>query len=80
MVKILAFDGKHKISDKFEEDVYTVVEQPRPDIPVFIVKSDSGKELILHRNQLLPLGEKEETAEEKEKICNMNLFKKRNMK
>ena len=67
LVKILAFDGKHKISDKFEEDVYTVVEQPRPDIPMFTVKSDSGKELTLHRNQLLPLGEKEETAEEKEK-------------
>ena len=67
LVKILAFDGKHKISDKFEEDVYTVVEQPRPDIPVFIVKSDSGKELTLHRNQLLPLGEKEETAEKREK-------------
>ena len=31
------------------------------------MKSDSGKELTLHRNQLLPLGEKEETAEEKEK-------------
>ena len=43
-----------------------MVEQPRPDIPVFIVKSDSGKELTLHINQLLPLGENEATEEEKE--------------
>ena len=67
LIKIVAFDWKHKISDKFKVDVYTVVEQPTPDIPVFIVKSDSGKELTLHWDQLLPLGEKEKTAEKKGK-------------
>ena len=35
LVKILAFDGKHKIADRFEEDVYTVIEQTIPDIPVY---------------------------------------------
>jgi len=39
LVKRLAFDGKHKIQDKFEEEVYTVTEQPRPDISVFYCKS-----------------------------------------
>ncbi len=34
LVKILAFDGKHKIADKFEEEVFEVVKQPRDDIPV----------------------------------------------
>ena len=62
LIKMLAFDGKHKIADRFEEDVYTVIEQPIPDIPVYNVKSDNGKELSLHRNNLLPIHEKEEAV------------------
>jgi hypothetical protein len=39
---------------EFEDDIYTVIEQSRPDIPVFKVRSDSSdKERTLHRNQLL---------------------------
>jgi hypothetical protein len=54
LVKKLAFEGKHKIQDKFEDDIYTVVEQSRPDIPVFKVRSDSSdKERTLHRTHLL---------------------------
>ena len=34
LVMILAFEGKHKISDK-------VIDQPRPDIPVFKIRSES---------------------------------------
>ena len=55
LVKILAFEGKHKIADKFEEDVYEVIEQQRPDIQVFRVRSNQGKEKVLHRNHLLPV-------------------------
>lgn len=54
MVKKLAFDGKHKIQDKFEEEVYTVLEQSIHEIPVYKVKSDvSNKERTPHRNHLL---------------------------
>ena len=60
LVKILAFDGKHKIADRFEEDIYTIIEQPIKDIPVFKLRSEKGKELTLHRNKLLLLGEKED--------------------
>ena len=38
LVKILAWDGKHRLSDKWEEDVYIVTRQPNSGIPVFEVK------------------------------------------
>ena len=66
LVKILAFDGKHKIADRFEEDVYTVIKQPIPDIPVRDVKSDNGKELSRHRNQLLPIHEEKAVGDTEE--------------
>lgn len=37
-VKIVAFDGKHKLANKWEEDIYVVLKQPNPDIPVYTVK------------------------------------------
>ncbi|XP_060568065.1 zinc finger protein 652-B-like [Ruditapes philippinarum] len=65
LVKILKFDGKHKIADKFEEELYKVTEQPRHDIPVFKVRSEiSGVEKILHRNHLFPVQSQETTEEE----------------
>lgn len=51
LVRRVAFEGKHKIQDKFEDDIYSVVEQPRSDIPVYRVKS-GDKEKVLHRNLL----------------------------
>ncbi|XP_053404817.1 uncharacterized protein LOC128558704 [Mercenaria mercenaria] len=53
LVKVLSFEGKHKIADKFEEDVYSVIEQVKDNIPVYKVKSDvSGRVKTLHRNHL----------------------------
>ena len=46
-----AFDGKHEIADRFEENEYTVVDQPREDIPVFKVKY-LDRIRTLHRNLL----------------------------
>ena len=58
LVKIVAFDGKHKIADRWEEDPYIVQRKPNPDIPVYTVKKENGqgKERTLHRNLLLPIG------------------------
>ena len=58
LVKILAFDGKHKLSDKWTEEIYTVKEHPNVDIPVYKVKrvDGEGPERVLHRNNLLHLG------------------------
>lgn len=57
-LKIVAFDGRHKLKDKWENDPYVVINQPNDDIPVCRVKKQNGEEKIrvLHiRNLLLPI-------------------------
>ena len=57
LVKIVAWKGRHKIQDRWEPEEYYVVSQPHPGLPVYRVKQiNSGKERVLHRNLLLPLG------------------------
>ena len=58
LVKILAFDGKHKIADKWTKDIYIVTDIPNVNIPVYKVEREDGKggERILLRNNLLHLG------------------------
>ena len=55
LVKVLKFDGPHKLKDKFEEELYEVVRKPNAEIPVFVVRSPDGKEKLLNRNHLLPV-------------------------
>ena len=58
LVKILAFEGKHKIQDRFEDDVYIVTDQPNDQIPVYKVRSETTPSTkTLHRNHLFPIGE-----------------------
>lgn len=68
LVKIVSFDGKHKISDKWEEEPYLVLDQPETSIPVFQIQKETSKGKIrtLHRNLLLPIGHLEsyKTVEE----------------
>lgn len=58
LVRILAFDGKHKLSDKWEDKAYIVEARPNPEIPVYVVylESDPRCKRTLHRNHLLPVG------------------------
>ncbi|XP_071087529.1 uncharacterized protein [Haliotis cracherodii] len=58
LVKALAFDGKHKLAGRWEEDPYVILLQPNQDIPVFVVQRESGegRKRTLHRNHLLPIG------------------------
>ena len=43
LVKILAHtEGKHKLVDKFEEEVFTAIEQVNDHIQVYLVRSKSG--------------------------------------
>lgn len=57
LVKVLAHEGKHKLANRWEEGVYTVLRQPNPDIPVYVVQSeDRSRTRTLHRNHLLPVG------------------------
>ena len=57
LVKILAFEGKHKISDRWEDDIYLVLRQPNSDVPVYEVQKENsqGRKRMLHRNLLLPV-------------------------
>ena len=50
VVKILAHEGKHKLSDKRTEDIYVVTDQPNLMIPVYKVKREDGEgaEKTLH--------------------------------
>lgn len=56
LVRILALKGRYKISDTFEENIYTVIEQLNSNVPVFKVKSQNGTIKTLHMNHLMPLG------------------------
>ena len=57
LLKILAFEGKHKIADKWERDAYLVCDQPNQDIPVYVIQREdgTGKRKTIHRNNLLPI-------------------------
>ena len=48
--------GKIEIADRWEKDVYLVVDQSNKDIPFHIVKLKHcrGRHRLLHRNVLLP--------------------------
>ena len=59
LVRNLAFDGRHKIADRWEEDAYIILDQPNKDVPVFMVRkeNETRPELeTIHRNLLLPIG------------------------
>ncbi len=43
LVRVVAFDGKHKLSNKWEEDVYSVISQPNDSIPLYIVQKENGE-------------------------------------
>ncbi|KAH3877143.1 hypothetical protein DPMN_000999 [Dreissena polymorpha] len=54
LVKIIAHDdGKHKLADKYEEELYDITESRRENIPVFRLKGvESGILHIFNRNHL----------------------------
>lgn len=57
LVKRTSFDGKHKLSNKWESEPYIIVDQPNKFIPVFTVKEEEyGRKKNIHRNLLLPIG------------------------
>ena len=75
-MKKVAFEGKHKIADKFEEEAYRITQQPRPEIPVFKIKSESsGLGKTLHRNHLLKIEGKDREKETDERESDKDISK-----
>ena len=58
LIRNVGLLGKQKLADRWKTDVYVVTSQPDKGIPVFEVMPDTGrgKNNILHRNMLLPIG------------------------
>ncbi|XP_052074002.1 uncharacterized protein LOC127711879 [Mytilus californianus] len=58
LVKIVYFDGRHKLAEKWKDVPYDLLDQPNQDIPVFTVIREDGEGKIkkFHRNLLLPVG------------------------
>ena len=58
LVKVVAFEGKHKLADRWDHDPYVLISQKNEDIPVFVVRKENGegRTRTVHRNLLLPIG------------------------
>ena len=56
LIRNVGLQGKNKLADRWNKDVYIVLSQPNPSIPVFQVKREHGRIGVktLHRNLLLP--------------------------
>ena len=59
-MKNIAIEGKKKLSNFYEEGTSTVIQQLNQNIPVYTVRSEDGKERILHRNHQLSCSIKQE--------------------
>ncbi|XP_062611547.1 uncharacterized protein LOC134273366, partial [Saccostrea cucullata] len=58
LVRKVGLKGKNKLADRWDSEVYVITEIPNPEIPVFRVKSTSGRATkTLHRNMLLPFNQ-----------------------
>lgn len=57
LVRNVGLRGKQKLANKWEDEVYKVLEQPSEEFPVFVVRREDGvgRKRTLHRNNLLPV-------------------------
>ena len=57
LVRNVGLKGKQKIADKWQDNVYIVLDRPNPELPVFKVglERGRGKTRVVHRNMLLPI-------------------------
>lgn len=57
LIKIMAFDCKHELFNRWEEDPWVIVPYPYPDTPVFVIKKKNGegRQRALYKNLLRPV-------------------------
>ena len=57
LVKKTSWKARHKIQNRWEDDLYVILSQTNEDIPVYTIRNTAtADEKTLHRNLLLPLG------------------------
>ena len=42
-MRVLAFEGKHKLANTWNEEIYVAESQPNPDIPVYVLYNEADK-------------------------------------
>ena len=59
-VRMIAYEGKHKIADTWEDNPYIILVPVKHNIPVYKVMREEGEGRcrVLHRNLLSPIGSK----------------------
>lgn len=45
-MKVVVYDEKHKIVDRWEDHLYVVISQPITDIPVYKVSREDVQEML----------------------------------
>ena len=57
LVKKTSWKARHKIQNRWEDDLYVILSQTNEDIPVYTIRNTiTADEKTLHSNLLLPLG------------------------
>ncbi|XP_070573293.1 uncharacterized protein [Ptychodera flava] len=58
LIRNVGLIGKHKLADRWKPDVHVVEKRLDDNLPVYVVKPETGNgvERTLHRNMLLPIG------------------------
>ena len=72
MVRAVGFQGKHKIADRWEDNLYKVLSQREDGLPVLQVQNLSmGQEKILHWNLLYPVQHDLDSENTMQKDCHL---------
>ena len=76
LVKEYAFDGPHKLKDKWSKQLFIVTKKLEGSPVYIVVNEDGGQEKTLHRNALLPVQAiREESGQEATRIPDMGEIK-----
>ena len=62
VVRVLAFDGKHKLADRWEEDIYIAHNQPNAHGLDFLAKKKKKKEKRTRKGLHMKEGRKNQTT------------------
>jgi transcription antitermination factor NusG len=70
--------GKIKIADRWEEEPYRVLKRVSDEIPVYVIKTSSGKKRTVHRNLLKPCYDSDNESDNEN--SEINIVKRRKLR